>query len=591
MKAKLKPLKVIEIGPNFEAGIGDLNNNGTDKDKFSRKLPSSFHQMNLKHQVKVNASSNNQIPKSLKKDSINKNKPEDEKTFPSHPQTLTVPPLKNFSKKKKKNIPFGNTTFEVDENNEEVSTPNRKTSESQVESNIKAKLRVSPIPNLKSSLIPLAESSFLLETEDDKLDSSRSTNSVVSLLNPLLTPLIDEDINVGKRPKSEEGKTRNNLMEENNENKNDPNVNTKPNIFDSNRLFGINVSTSHTNRAKLCIQTLTEGCIDAFEDLFNLSHREPVLVDELSETYFQFTDEKLRLIKELLVKADRYKRRGKFERVYDIYKQIADYFESVKDHKTMIYFYNLGEKIAKRSSNSELEGVAKENIGKVYERMGKSQLALKYHEAHMSLAHSCGNKEQEEKATNQLWRVYIKMAEESEEQGDINSACVFYEKSLKNAKQLQDKDMIALSTYRLGIVYKTLQDFERAIYNQEQYTTMCEELNDIKGKADAQCSLGELYEQRRDFPKAIETYQKFLTFAEEAEDDERISTACDKIGMLLNQLERYSDSVPYFEKRFEIAKKSKNDSKIGEAKVKLGFARGNANISNYMLSVKEKTNI
>jgi len=50
----------------------------------------------------------------------------------------------------------------------------------------------------------------------------------------------------------------------------------------------------------------------------------------------------------MLVNAESYKRRGKFERVYEIIKEIADYFEAEKDYNTMFYYYDLGESVAKR---------------------------------------------------------------------------------------------------------------------------------------------------------------------------------------------------------------------------------------------------
>jgi hypothetical protein len=43
------------------------------------------------------------------------------------------------------------------------------------------------------------------------------------------------------------------------------------------RVFGDEKSAVHSQRAKLCIETLMEGCIDAFCELFELSHREPVV--------------------------------------------------------------------------------------------------------------------------------------------------------------------------------------------------------------------------------------------------------------------------------------------------------------------------
>jgi hypothetical protein len=50
-----------------------------------------------------------------------------------------------------------------------------------------------------------------------------------------------------------------------------------PSTASSVRVFGDEKSAVHSQRAKLCIETLMEGCIDAFAELFELSHRAPVV--------------------------------------------------------------------------------------------------------------------------------------------------------------------------------------------------------------------------------------------------------------------------------------------------------------------------
>src|SRR5690606_2027074 len=45
-----------------------------------------------------------------------------------------------------------------------------------------------------------------------------------------------------------------------------------------------------STRAQLCIETLTKGCIDAFINLFELSHRQPPIVDEITKKKFIIPD-------------------------------------------------------------------------------------------------------------------------------------------------------------------------------------------------------------------------------------------------------------------------------------------------------------
>jgi hypothetical protein len=50
----------------------------------------------------------------------------------------------------------------------------------------------------------------------------------------------------------------------------------------------------------------------------------------------------------MLVDAEYHRRNGNYSQVYDIYKEIADYFESEKDIETALHFHQLGQQMAKR---------------------------------------------------------------------------------------------------------------------------------------------------------------------------------------------------------------------------------------------------
>ncbi len=249
------------------------------------------------------------------------------------------------------------------------------------------------------------------------------------------------------------------------------------------KIFGDTKSSVHSLRATLCIDTLKSGCINAFWEFFTLSHRKPVMIDPISETYFSIPHDKLVTIKELLVKADEFLRDSNYKAIYEIYRQIADYFEMERDIDTALYFHSLGQQLAKRSSDILLEGIAHENIGKVYERLGQTENALKSHEAHLSLADASKDTEEASKARRQLWEVYIKIATDHEAAKNYQSASTFYEKSLKIAKSSNNKEMIALSHHHLGRMYEQLDDYASSLENQEKYIQLCEDLDDQQGRA------------------------------------------------------------------------------------------------------------
>ena len=70
---------------------------------------------------------------------------------------------------------------------------------------------------------------------------------------------------------------------------------------------------------KLCVDILMRGCVNSFIDLYRLSHREPVCIDQLAGEMFSVSKDKLPWIAEILAEAEESKRKSKFSDVYDKY--------------------------------------------------------------------------------------------------------------------------------------------------------------------------------------------------------------------------------------------------------------------------------
>jgi tetratricopeptide (TPR) repeat protein len=416
------------------------------------------------------------------------------------------------------------------------------------------------------------------------MNNSRDENSGLNRSNVSLEPIGSMNVLLEEKPRSSKSRRSNTISESVTQNAmfhySSPSQPVK--------IFGDESSSVHSLRAKLSIETLTAGCINAFCEFFTLSHRAPVMIDPIAETYYTIPQDKLVIIKNFLVKAEEHQRDSNFKEVYHIYRQIADYFEAEKDIDTALYYHQLGQKVAKRSSDTLLEGIAHENVGKVYERLGQTENALKSHEAHLSLADASRDSGEMEKARKQLWSVYVKMAKDNEVEEKFHDACVFYEKSLKTAKASNDTELVAKSYFYLGKIYEKLDDFSTSLSYQEHYTSLCDQLSDVKGKASAHRALGQLYERLGKTASALHMYKRFLDSAEHCDDDRLVAHACERVGLVLNQMGDYDESVPYFERNFSLAQRSGDEEWLGTAKVKLGFAKGNATMMLHLEDLLKK---
>eukprot|EP00992_Anisonema_acinus_P001020 TRINITY_DN10360_c0_g1_i1.p1 TRINITY_DN10360_c0_g1~~TRINITY_DN10360_c0_g1_i1.p1 ORF type:complete len:248 (+),score=50.86 TRINITY_DN10360_c0_g1_i1:87-830(+) len=152
----------------------------------------------------------------------------------------------------------------------------------------------------------------------------------------------------------------------------------------------------------LCVDTLMSGCVTSFVEFFELSHREPVCVDQLANRMFSIPTEKLPEIQGTLVQAEKARRVGEFREVYDCFIKLANYFEDEKDFATSLHFQQMGLDNAKQSSDKDLEGIAQENFGHAHERRGNIDLAIGYHETHLRLAEASRNQAMKRQAYRNL---------------------------------------------------------------------------------------------------------------------------------------------------------------------------------------------
>jgi len=174
-------------------------------------------------------------------------------------------------------------------------------------------------------------------------------------------------------------------------------------------------------------------------------------------------------IKDNLTRAEASRRKGETAAVYECYNSLAEYFQTQKDSKTGVYFYEKCLEISRLTGDVSGEMAANKNLGSAYETLGNVKGAIRYHERHLEIATSRDDAIEQRNAHTQLVNVYRKHAEALEAAGQYNEAAELHMRCLLSAQACGDRLAEGLANYRTGRVHVLLQEPQKAVPYLENY--------------------------------------------------------------------------------------------------------------------------
>eukprot|EP01028_Stygiella_incarcerata_P013018 TRINITY_DN81058_c0_g1_i1.p1 TRINITY_DN81058_c0_g1~~TRINITY_DN81058_c0_g1_i1.p1 ORF type:complete len:432 (-),score=119.57 TRINITY_DN81058_c0_g1_i1:101-1396(-) len=348
----------------------------------------------------------------------------------------------------------------------------------------------------------------------------------------------------------------------------------------------------------ICVRSLSEGFVQSFVDLFHLSYREPVLVDEASERYFSVPQEMLFTLRDSLITAERSTREGDFISAFESYIGLAEYFESNQDRENTVYYFEKALEAARKSSDVEVESRALEIVGSAYERLGLEERAIGFHENQLRLSKANQYTEGEVKARENLISVYMKFAGACVDKKNYLDAAHYLGRASDVAETSGQLERRARIQHRLSQVYFLAGEYANAQRIEETCLQTCDENGWKDLQQEVLVGLARIMEQNDDFGGAIDSLEEYLRGFEDAlpaettENGELIrekytvkGEVLQQLGMLLNRVGRLKEAAKCFEENFVLARQTGNKKLIDQARVMLGLARGNAGLMTYMKMV------
>jgi tetratricopeptide (TPR) repeat protein len=154
--------------------------------------------------------------------------------------------------------------------------------------------------------------------------------------------------------------------------------------------------------------------------------------------------------------------------------------------------------------------------------------------------------------------------------GDFNKAIEYHAQHLAIAKEVGDRAGEGKAYGNLGNAYQSQGDYAKAIEYHTLHLAIAKEVGDRAGEGRAYANLGIAYDAQGDFNKAIEYHTMDLAIAKEVGDRAGEGTAYGNLGIVYQSQGDFSKAIEYHGKHLAIAKEVGDRAGEGRAYGNLG---------------------
>lgn len=332
-------------------------------------------------------------------------------------------------------------------------------------------------------------------------------------------------------------------------------------------------SEKNSVRYHLCVEALSEGCVMSFIHLFYLSHRDPVCVDELSQTVFTIPDERLEWVKEQLSTIEVLRRQSEFRELFERFHALANYFEDEGDHEEAARYYDTALRYVMESLDRPLEQEVRVAYAAFFERQRQFAKAVELYEVMYKLAIALDDEKTALEASFHLMRTYQALGEELK-RTNLEEARRFFELALAVAKRVDSMKDVALGYHALGVINEQIGDQQKALEYQQMFLEVSQQAGLVENERKAALAVAGLQERMNLSSEAMESLQQALAVSSETNDLEGVCHATMRLGNACKRNNDEEKALYYFRLNFEAACRQPNRDLEDQARVALGFALG-----------------
>lgn len=153
-------------------------------------------------------------------------------------------------------------------------------------------------------------------------------------------------------------------------------------------------------------------------------------------------------------------------------------------------------------------------------------------------------------------------------QNDYISALNCYLASLDTYMKIKkDEKEIALLHYRIGMIYKTLGSYDKALEHSLLGLKVCESIDDTRSVALIYRVMGSIFKYKGEFEKSLYYYFNGLKINEDLDDIQGVANAFNNIGIVYFMMENHEKALEYYRMSLSLNNENNNEN---EASINLG---------------------
>jgi len=216
-----------------------------------------------------------------------------------------------------------------------------------------------------------------------------------------------------------------------------------------------------------------------------------------------------------------------------------------------IEWLECGLKAARLLNDRTFEGSVLGSLGNAYDRLGKYEKAIDYHEQSLEIKRETGNRLGEGLSYGNLGLTYDRL-------GDYDKAIKYHNQALNIAREIGDRYGESVSLGNLGFTYHSLGEPLKAIEYDEEYLKISREIGNRYGEGASLGNLGIAYGALREYEKAIDYFEKALVIAGEIGNLAGESSSLSNLGAVYEMQGKYDEAKKYHTQALKIFRETNN---------------------------------
>jgi tetratricopeptide (TPR) repeat protein/serine phosphatase RsbU (regulator of sigma subunit) len=132
----------------------------------------------------------------------------------------------------------------------------------------------------------------------------------------------------------------------------------------------------------------------------------------------------------------------------------------------------------------------------------------------------------------------------------------------------------ANATCKIGIVFKSLGNYDLAFKNIDQAFLLYEKINDASGMGVCASNKAQVFANQGNYDKAIEHFNKAYNLYTKANDQKGVASYCNDIGNVYRTLGQYDKALSFYIKALKIEESLKDEYVISQLYINMGVIYG-----------------